>query len=268
MDVSNIEVTAPVPTVWITGSVEFPPVTITGTRSRGDDRPTITWTYFPSPFPAFINDPLDDPNLPWPPIPPSGFPDHVGFSIGIPKPPCIPIPFLKTCGKRCETDCGAHGGGSGGSGGRPPGCVGPPSLCPNCIGLCSPSSGGGGMPGEPPPPDETCRRTTVSYCSRRCSVYDYPATTMTTCRDLDFTRTITACVGPTATDSKTTSTTTLRCPTSLPLVIPTAVYRMGDGGSGGFVVNPGEFSTMTDLVTPTTRTTSTSTRSKQVTKTA
>ena len=78
--------------------------------------------------------------------------------------------------------------------------------------------------------------------------------TTTECKDRDLTctRTVTAC---SATDSTTTSTTTLECP-SITAALNTGapddlVAMIGDGGYGGFIVNPGGFSSMTSQPTQT-----------------
>ncbi|KAH8165445.1 hypothetical protein CIB48_g2775 [Xylaria polymorpha] len=237
----------------ITTSVGQVTSTVITTRTKGDDRDPITWTYSPSPYPT----PPDPSTTTTPLPPPSGSPSTVRPTSGPPKPTCTPA--TQTCGNRCGKFCG--GGGGGGDLDLP--CIGVPLLCPggvsNCVGFCSDGGGAGGSDD----PDESCRKkTTASYCSQRCSVIKYPQTTTTTCssRDLTCTRTITAC---TATDSTTTSTKTLECATTPEPANTGAggdtVPIIGDGGWGGFIVNPGDFSSMSSAPTQSTGTSTQST---------
>ncbi|KAI8954477.1 hypothetical protein F4801DRAFT_533349 [Xylaria longipes] len=238
--------------IWLTSSIIPPPVTITQTQTRGVSTGTpIVWTYSPGPVPTSATTSPGPPGPP--PPPPPGFPSTVKVSPGPPKPTCRPG---QICGSPCLINCG------GGPGCIICGCIGP--FCPpggNCIGPGCSDSGGTDGNGNPDDSSSCRKRTTASYCDVECSVLEYPASTTTTCKDPDCTRTITAC---TATDSTSTTTTTLTCPTfgsyndgdpndQVPLI--------GDGGDGGFIIDPGDFDTMTNPPTTTPTLTPTSTTS-------
>lgn len=217
--------------IWLTSSVPVPPMTITktATTSGSVTRPAITWTYSPGVHPT------DDPDPPFPPPPP--FPPSITVSPGPPKPPCNPA--TQKCGKQCRVNCstpGEHGGGGGGGGGG--GCIWPfcgcIGICPGgggCLGFCGGGGGGGG--GDPNDPSSSCRRsTTASFCEKRCSVYNFPNTQSTTCRDPSCSRTITAC---STSGTTTTTTVTLSCPT-----FPS--FDLGNSGDSPLMqIQPGDF---------------------------
>lgn len=224
--------------IWLTSSIIPSPVTITQQQTRSTG-PPIIWTYRPGPYPTPpSNGPFPPPP---PPGPPPGFPSTVSVQSGPPKPTCRPG---QICGLPCLFNCGY------GPGCIICGCIGP--FCPagNCVGAgCTDT----GLPPGSNPDDQTCReRQTASYCDVECSILKYPASTTTTCKDPDCTRTITAC---TATDSTTTTTTTLTCPTPTLFDYGSPddqVPLIGDGGLGGVMVDPGNFDIPPDVIIVTT----------------
>ncbi|KAK6069383.1 killer toxin subunits alpha beta [Seiridium cupressi] len=248
--------------IWLTSSVNFPPVTLTKapttTTSTGTPIPII-WTYSPGPYPnPTAGGGPDDPPSPPPPGPPPGYPSSVQVVGGDPQPTCGPG---QICGPPCLINCNPSTAGCIGI----CGCIGPFCDTGNCVGPgCSSNGGGGG--GDPSDPDPTsCEsRTTVSSCGVDCSVYEFPQTTSTICGDPDCSVTRTACD---ITGTTTTTTTTMSCPT-LPAYI---TANLGDqvpilgGQGGGDVVDTGDFTsvprtvTVTTIVTgpPTTSTTTT-----------
>ena len=235
--------------IWLTSSVKFPAMTLTQTSTPGITRPLATWTFSPAPYPTL---PPEDVVTTSPDPPPPGYPSTVRVTTGDPKPTCRPG---QKCGKRCASNCGGGGGGGGGCK-FICGCIGP--FCPaaNCVGLFCPSancvgtgcsSGGGGGEGE-----VDCRvQSTVSFCSAKCAVLQYPTSTRTKCRER-CSMTITAC---SATGSKTTSTETLSCLATMPVPeLPgdANVPLLGDGGDATKPDPPPVTTPETGLPIPTT----------------
>lgn len=227
--------------IWLTSSVTFPPISLTQRTTSDVTRPPITWTYSPGPYPTpkptgNPDDPDPPPPPPPPPLPPPGFPSNVRVTNGPPKPSCKPG---QICGKPCLINCNPRDSGCFGI----CGCIGP--FCPdgNCVGPGCGGGGGGGSGGDGDP--TSCRTsTTASFCEVDCSVYEYAQTTSTTCREPACSRSITACR---ATGSTTTTTTTMSCPTLPPYVgfdADSEVPLLGDGGLGGIVIDPGDFTSM------------------------
>jgi chitinase len=241
-------------TIGLTMSVSVPPATFTYSNTI---HPTpIVWTYSPGPWPPLQptsppsslpgnSNPTPGPPGPPPPPPPSGFPTSVNVEPGTPGPIC-----KSRCGRSCPRNCDPNGTRCIGI----CGCLG---ICPDppCLGVgCSDSGGGGGGgeggdPNDPNDSSSSCRtRTTVSTCFVQCSDLQYPNTRTTTCEDPECTGTRTAC---SATGTTTTSTTTLSCESRVPYPSydpnqPAA--RGGDGGLGG-IIEPGEFSSMSQRTT-------------------
>lgn len=228
--------------IWLTSSVTFPPITLTQRTTLGVTRPPITWTYrpgpFPTPQPGKGNPKNPKPPPPGPPKPPPGFPSSVRVTKGPPKPICIPP---QICGRPCVINCNPRDSGCFGI----CGCIG--FFCPhgNCVGSgCGGGGGGGDGDGKGENPTSCRRSTTASFCKVDCSVYKYPKTTSTRCGDPSCSRTITACK---TTGSTTTTTATISCATSPPYVglNPKAqVPILGDGGRGGVVIDPGDYTSM------------------------
>lgn len=257
----------------LTPSVELPPITLTYTSAdsttSGGGVPILI-TYSPGPWPPIpptITPPGSDPTdpIPPPPPPPSGFPPSITVQTGAPKPTC-----KSNCGHPCTHNCDPgnnhHCVGICG-------CIGPfcpkPLSCPicppgtNCIGPgCSDGGGGGGGGGGDPNDPSSCRtRTTVSTCEVDCTVQIFPGTTTTTYKDPSCSRTITAC---STTGTTTTTTTTISCGTGV--AYPSFsddddVPGIGDGGWGGYVQDPGQFTTMPPKPTTSDTPPSTSTQS-------
>jgi chitinase len=219
--------------VWLTSSVTFPPISLTQTVRSDVTRPPITWTYSPGPYPTPNPGP---PGPPGPPPPPPGFPSTIRVTGGAPKPTCKPG---QVCGKPCLLNCNPRDSGCFGI----CGCIGP--FCPagSCAGPGCGSGGGGGGGGNGEP--TSCRTSaTASFCKVDCSVYHFPQSTSTTCRNPSCSRTTTACR---ATGSTTTATTTMSCPSLQPYVglgPNEQVPILGDGGLGGIVVDPGDFTSV------------------------
>ncbi|KAF2734823.1 hypothetical protein EJ04DRAFT_492871 [Polyplosphaeria fusca] len=244
----------------LTMSVDLPPQTLTYTNTHDTTSSgvPILFTYSPGPWPPIPptttppggNNPTTTP-IPPPPPPPTGFPPSVTVKPGPPKPTCTsncPKPCSRNCdpgSSHCIGICGCIGPFCP----KPPGCP----LCPpgGCIGPgCSDGGGGGGGGGENDP--SSCRtRTTVSTCEVDCTVKSFPGTTTTTCDKPACSRTITAC---STTGTTSTTTTTISCASQPPY--PNfgpndRVPRIGDGGLGGIVVDPGEFTSMPPPATST-----------------
>lgn len=229
--------------ITLTSSVTFPPVTLTKPITTGEvTRDAITWTYSPGPYPTRQpgqnGDPDDEnPPPPGPPPPPDDYPPTIEVHRGDPGPQCrddqdCPSPCRGICNTidgGCVGICGCIGLFCGGGS-----CVGP-----GCVG----SGGGGGGGGDDP--DDPCESSRISFCSVPCTLYDYPAPNAdsTRCRRETCTSTIMVC-GPTITGSTTTSTTTLECPEPTPFFNPDPdeqIAMVGDGGRGGIIVNPGDW---------------------------
>lgn len=158
--------------VYLNSSITFPPVTLTRTKFSDDsDRPPITWTYSPQPYPTRSPDDPNDPDPPGPPPPPpKPWPSKISIKPGAPKPTCKPGD--KGCGTPCRSNCDPNKTGCG----LICGCIGP--FCPDgsCVGAgCN---AGGGAPGDP---DDCRRRSTVSDCLVPCTVKKLPSTTTTSC---------------------------------------------------------------------------------------
>ncbi|KAF5845875.1 hypothetical protein GGP41_008376 [Bipolaris sorokiniana] len=203
-------------TVSLTSSVDFPPVTLTKTRT---EQPPVTWTYSPGPWPTINSD--DNNPFPPPPPPPPGKPSSVTAIRGPPKPTCKPG---QKCGSRCKVNCGGgedddNGGGGGGGGrgrGRPClgicGCIGPLCNTPNlnCVGPVCPhgsggaggDGGGGGDPNDPEEEEEECTTRTVTDRWVSCDAQ----------RTTDCTTYSTSIVSECSATGKTTTTTGGSCP--------------------------------------------------------
>jgi chitinase len=136
-------------TVYLTSSVQAPPIVITQSYTTGSTtRPAAVWTYFPPayPLPTAGQGP-DDPPHPPPPPPPPPFPPSVVITVGTPKPPCA---APKICGPPPCVGCNKGGGVNGGGGNPCPplvicGCIGPFCTDGPCVGVgCTDTGGGGG----------------------------------------------------------------------------------------------------------------------------
>ncbi|UKZ96895.1 uncharacterized protein TrAFT101_011669 [Trichoderma asperellum] len=220
-------------TIWLTASVPIPPLTLTRTSTSSSDfvRPVITWTYSPGPYPPLqtTNPGKPDPTPPGPPPPPPpGFAPTVKVTAAAPGPTCKPG---QPCGKPCLLNCNPRDTGCFGI----CGCIG--ALCPgkSCIG-----SGCLAAAGEPSDCDSV---TTVSDCLVECSVIQRPTTTFTLCDDPECTRTAAGCD---TTGTTTTTTRTRMCAAAPAITDFSTVAAIGEGGAGGWVVEPGDFGSMTD----------------------
>lgn len=173
--------------IWLTPSVPIPPVIVTNLPVPGVDRPPVTWTYMPGPWPPIP----DGPDLPAPPPPPPGFPSTVQITAGPAMPTCGPG---QDCGSVCQENCNPADAGCAGV----CGCIGP--FCPDgsCVG---PGCGAGGNGDDP---DECRVKTTISECRIDCSELHWE-TTETRCGDPVCSRTRTTCTGRGSTSTTTTT---------------------------------------------------------------